>query len=784
MDLLFSYFSSIDFFAACTPVKLNPPQKPTDLTATAVSSSEIQLEWKDNSTDETGFKIERKLHSSGSWKEIAQPSANTRTYKDTNLDSNTTYDYRIRAYNNYGDSDYSNVASATTSAAIPQAPTNLAATALSSTQITLTWQDNSTNELGFKVERRKGLSGDWSEIVSLGQNIVEYQDDELDPNTTYYYKVAAYNNAGSSYSNEASVTTTEGVPAQPTNLVAKALSATQVKLTWQDNSTNETGFKIERKTGSSGSWNVVKQLSFNATEYTDEGLTPETTYYYRVVAYNSVGNSPSDEVQVMTLLVAPANLTAKSISYYEVELNWEDRSNIETGYIVERQTSGTTEWEKIKTLGENVTTYTDDTVTKGQTYKYRVAAYRDEGKSYSNEVSATVQQAWEERYGKENIDDRAYCVAQTDDGGYLVAGTTQTGPNNSDLYIMKIDSAGKNIWEKIYTTSKEGAPLTNDEVPSAMQRTSDGNYIIAGYSNSFGHGYEFYVVKIGGNGEKLWERVYGYGNGYAYDIQQTADGGYVVVGKEYNSRWCLRITKLDRDGNIQVDDTLAVFDRIELSYDFQAGYSVKQTPDGGYLAAGEVREGGAYYQPDCMYVWKFASNGDLQWEKGFTDAVSSVANSLDLTSDGGFVVAGQGLDTQNNKTVYVAKFNRYAFTDQQAADAGLQRVWSFTDGWSQHTDVAWSIKQTTDGGYIVAGDRTYGGKSDAMVYKLNASGGLEDGWIMQYGATDYSESGRAVLQTSDGGYIVVGYGNYFYNGVHYGDQFYVLKLDSKGYRGY
>lgn len=696
-------FIFLAFLVACGPVKLNPPQKPTELSATAISSSEINLAWNDNSTDELGFKIERKLHSSESWKEIAQTNANTTTYKDTNLDSDTTYDYRIRAYNNYGYSDYSNVASATTSAAIPQAPTNLAATALSSTQIKLTWQDNSTNELGFK---------------------------------------------------------------------------------------------IERKTGSSGSWIVVKQLGFNVTEYTDEGLTPETSYYYRVVAYNSAGNSPSDEVQVMTLLVAPANLTAKSISYYEVELNWEDNSNIETGYIVERQTSGTTEWKEIETLGENVTTYTDNTITKGQTYKYRVAAYRDEGKYYSNEISATVQQAWEMRYGKENVDDRAYCVAQTDDEGYLVAGITQTGPNNSDLYIMKIDSEGNKMWEKIYTASKEGTTLTNDEVPSAMQRTSDGNYIIAGYTKSFGPGdADFYVIKIDENGNKIWEKAYDWWqfryNEEAYDIQQTSDEGYIVVGRGHSSTDTrVIIMKIDGNGNMLSEDAFHSRAHVPTDWNYAVTYSVKQTPDGGYLAAGEVREGGAYYQPDCMYVWKFASNGDLQvvnsWEKGFTDAPSSAAHSLDLTSDGGFVVAGQGLDTQGNKTVYVAKFNSYAFTDQQAADAGLQRVWSFTDGESQHTDVAWSIKQTTDGGYIVAGDRKYDtlNISDAMVYKLNANGGLEGGWTMQYGATDYNESGRAVLQTSDGGYIVVGYGDYFYNGVDYKDQFYVLKLDSKGYRGY
>ncbi|NLH36640.1 MAG: fibronectin type III domain-containing protein [Thermotogaceae bacterium] len=693
------------------------------------------------------------------------------------MDSNTTYYYRVKAYNVAGDSGYSNEASATTSIGIPQAPTDLNATALSSTQIKLTWQDASTNETGFKVERKTGSSGSWSVVTQLGFNATEYTDEGLTPETTYHYRIKAYNAAGDSgYSNEASATTSIGIPQAPTDLNATALSSTQIKLTWQDASTNETGFKVERKTGSSGSWNVVKQLDFNTTEYTDEGLTPETTYYYRVKAYNAAGDSePSNEIEIMTLFAAPQNLTARSISYYEVELAWEDKSNIEQGYKVERREHGTSDWTEIKNLGANATVYTDDNAEKGKTYDYRVAAYKDVNASYSNEVSATVQQAWERRYGTTN-DDAAYCVAQTDDGGYLVVGSTLTSSNNNDLYIMKLDSAGSKKWEKIYTES------TYDEVPYAMQKTSDGNYIIAGYTtNSNGHGKDVYVVKIDVNGNKLWEKTHNFASNYdeeAYDIQQTSDGGYIVVGRGDNNGSRALVMKLDQNGN-KVEDS--VFQSMEYRseyWNYEAAYSVKQTPDGGYLVAGEVRSSD-YGKPDCIYIRRFNSYGGLQWEKGFTDTPSSYARSLDLTEGGGFVVAGQGLDDQSNKTVYVAKYNSYNFSTQDAADSGLQRVWKFTDGSTGHTDSAWSIKQTTDGGFIVTGDRTYNGKSDAMVYKLNSNGSLEGGWTKQYGATDYSDSGRAVLQTVDGGYIVVGYS--YAPGSQ--NEFYILKLDSKGYAG-
>ncbi|HOK33571.1 MAG TPA: fibronectin type III domain-containing protein [Fervidobacterium sp.] len=168
--MLITVLIFLALLVACGRVKFNPPQTPTDLNATALSSTQIKLTWQDKSTDELGFKIERKTGASGTWKETAEASANTETFTDTNLDSNTTYYYRIKAYNNFGYSGYSNEASATTSIGIPQAPTDLNATALSSTEIKLTWQDKSTDELGFKIERRTGASGTWEETAEASAN--------------------------------------------------------------------------------------------------------------------------------------------------------------------------------------------------------------------------------------------------------------------------------------------------------------------------------------------------------------------------------------------------------------------------------------------------------------------------------------------------------------------------------------------------------------------------------------------------------------------------------------
>ena len=556
-------------------------------------------------------------------------------------------------------------------------------------------------------------------------------------------------------------------PQPPTGLTAEALSSTQIKLTWQDKSENETGFKIERKLHSSTEWRETAEASANVTTYTDTGLDSNTTYDYRIRAYNSYGYSGYSNVASATTIMAapeaPTNLVAEALSSSEIKLTWQDNSTNETGYKVERQPSGMTNWEEIRILSANVTTYTDNTVTKGQLYYYRVAAYNDGGSSYSAEASATVQQAWERRYGISVKEDKAYCVAQTDDGGYLVAGTTQTSVNNTDLYIMKIASDGTKSWDRVYNE----ATYTGNEVPFAMQRTSDGNYVIAGYTSSFGHGDDFYVVKINESGNKIWEYAYhNVNDDQAHDIQETSDGGFVVVGKTYNpsvsTTWLILIMKLKADGTPQTDEFGNPIARQYGNYSYQVGYAVKEVSD-GYLIAGEARDSDGISH---MYVVKSGQAVDFQREIFLdNDSATSLARSLDLTDDGGFVIAGQGRDRNgtNAQTFYVAKFN-----------SAYEKDWEFTDGWSGHTDIAYSIKQTTDGGYIVAGERRYD-QSDVLVSKLNTAGTLEGGWTGQYGTTDYAETVRSVLQTTDGGYIVVGDSNY-----PAGYDFYILKLDSKG----
>jgi hypothetical protein len=299
------------------------PSDPSNLTASAVSSSQINLTWQDNSNNETGFKIQRATSSSGPWTQIATVGSNTYSYANTGLASSTTYYYRVLAYNSSGNSAYSNTASATTQsgggATIPSAPSNLSAAAASSSQINLSWQDNSSNETGFKIQRATSSSGPWTQIATVGANTSSYPDASLSASSTYYYRVLAYNSLGNSgYSNVANATTQSSgsttVPDAPSNLTANAVSSSQINLTWQDNSNNETSFEIWRYQAGDR-WITLPFQSANVTSYADEGLSPSTLYYYAVRAVNSVGvSSWSSLASATTLSGQSSDTTPPNVS--------------------------------------------------------------------------------------------------------------------------------------------------------------------------------------------------------------------------------------------------------------------------------------------------------------------------------------------------------------------------------------------------------------------------------------------------------------------------------------
>jgi hypothetical protein len=395
MKKLFSFIFVLSLAMYSLPaLAVAKPAAPTNLNAAAVSSSQINLTWTDNASNETNFYIERATTSPTTYVQIATVGANVTSYSNTNGAPNTKYYYRVRAHNSGGNSAYSNVANATTYDVAPAAPTSLYISNIGTSSLKLNWTDNSNNETAFYIYR--SIDGtNFSYLNSVASNTVIFFDSGLSYGTTYYYKVLAHNAIGdSAYSNAASATTLSS-PAAPSNLTVGTITTSSIAISWTDNSNNETAFYIYRSIDGTN-FSYLSSVASNTVNFTNSGLSGGVTYYYKVLAHNAIGDSAFSSVASATTIllspIAPSNLASMFISSSTglILLTWTDNSNNETGFEVERSVNDESNYVLLYTTGTNTTYYTDYAITSGNTYYYRVRAKNLAGFSaYTNTTSST-----------------------------------------------------------------------------------------------------------------------------------------------------------------------------------------------------------------------------------------------------------------------------------------------------------------------------------------------------------------------------------------------------------
>jgi large repetitive protein len=353
---------------------------PTAFTATAISKSQINLRWTDAAANEIGYQVERRLTSATVWGAAVPLAAGVSTYSDTTgLAAATSYTYRVSAIAPGGAMVSAATIAATTFAATA-VPTGVTATAFSSTQINLKWTDAATNEINYKIERRltSDTSGAWGDVATLPANTTAYNNTALTDTTGYTYRVSAVAPGGDLVSAAEVAATTFAPTAAPTGVVATAFSATQINLSWSDNATNETGYRISRRLTSVTAWTDLATIAANATSYNSTGLTAATGYAYRVSAVAPGGALVSaSEVTATTFAVtaAPTAFTATAISKSQINLRWTDAAANEIGYQVERRLTSATVWGAAVPLAAGVSTYSDTTgLAVATSYTYRVSA--------------------------------------------------------------------------------------------------------------------------------------------------------------------------------------------------------------------------------------------------------------------------------------------------------------------------------------------------------------------------------------------------------------------------
>ena len=378
--------------------------------------------------------------------------------------------------------------------------------------------------------------------------------------------------------------------------------------------------------------------------------------------------------------------------------------------------------------------------------------------NYSVNASEAFNIEWEKILGGSDYE-YGYSIQQTQDEGFILIGQkdyTCSGYMYDNCWILKFNKNGILEWQKTLGGC-------NDCFGKSIQQTEDGGYIVAGSSKT-SYDYDYLVVKLSESGDVEWQKTLGgSGNDYANSIQQTNDGGYIVVGS--SEAWYYGesstgnhgkrdywVIKLSASGVVEWQKSYGGSGNDEAN-------SVQQTLDNGYIIVGSAEStginsgdlGNIHGKKEC-WVIKLSENGTLQWEKPLGGSGEDSGASIKKTRDGGYIVAGR---TDSNDGD-VAEKNQYGGVDywviKLSSDGDIE--WEHTYGRNDYSDHANDIIQSKDGGYVVVGTSgTYDTLQRCWTIKLSESGIIE--WEKVTG-TNNNDDANSLTEMQDGGYVMVG----------------------------
>ncbi|MGZ3861919.1 MAG: T9SS type A sorting domain-containing protein [Bacteroidia bacterium] len=384
--------------------------------------------------------------------------------------------------------------------------------------------------------------------------------------------------------------------------------------------------------------------------------------------------------------------------------------------------------------------------------------------------------SWQKCLGGTN-EDIPYCVHQTKDKGYIIAGSTKSndvdvtfnhysGIPIEDFWVVKTDSTGNIKWQRSLGGSSK-------EVANSIVECREGGFVVAGYtesndgdvSNYLGGVSDVWVVRLDTSGNIKWQKTLGgAGEDGAEEIQQTADSGFVVIGWSdtphdtiTNHDFDFYLVKLDTGGNMQ-------WEKYHGGTGDDTPYSVTQTFDGGFVACGysQSNDGdvtghhGSLPYNDA-WVIKTDATGNLKWQRSFGGTGQEEATCIRQTKDSSYVFTGWATSTNGDVSGVHGSFDYWVVK----IDTGANIQWQTCLGGSS-VEQSYAIEQTTDGGYVVSGNvystngqvsGNHGGPTDFWVVKLDTAGVFQ--WQECLGGSNW-EASSFVEQTTDGGYILTG----------------------------
>jgi len=583
----------------------------------------------------------------------------------------------------------------------------------------------------------------------------------LNQGTTYYFRIAASNNKGTSQGDILSlVTKSKPLVSTEASTGVGVSSATfngnvnpgglntDAWFEWGIDSGLTTSNTTPLQAAGSGS------ISLTVT-YDQTGLNPATTYYYRISAANAAGVANGNILSFATSTPLPS-MTTGSVTYagmyvavveglvnpngYDSDAWFESGTDPNLSTFVTSTPIAVGAGTEYVSINQTLTNLSSDS-----TYYYRSAASNSEDTGVGDilnfsTLSSVVGTYWSKTFGGADHDSVGTIIPTADKGFFVVGFSYST---THICWAIKLAESGDIQWQKAYSAGS----------PYSAQQTADGGFIIAG-QKGIGQSSVLDVLKLDSSGNVSWYKLYGGGFEGARSVQQTSDGGYIVAGftwtyaGSYNDMWVL---KLSSDGTVEWEKSY------NLDSTYNVAYSIQQTSDSGYIVAGHLQ-----YTFGNAQVWvlKLTADGSVDWQKIYGTFNSEYAKKILQTGDGGYVVLVYNAQAINDR-IWVLKLDSSGNIEWQKGYGGAG---------------VGSIALTADAGFILAGSKKQDGtiNYDAMAAKLASNGDIE--WQKTYGGPA-SDGATSVEQIHDGGFVLAGYTQSFGAG---GRDFWILRLKDDG----
>ena len=344
------------------------------------------------------------------------------------------------------------------------------------------------------------------------------------------------------------------------------------------------------------------------------------------------------------------------------------------------------------------------------------------------------KKAWQKTFGGTELD-WGWSVQQTCDGGFIIAGETVSyGAGYYDAWLIKTDASGNKEWDKTFGGSmKDGA--------RSVRQTADGGYIMAGYADSYGYpGHDFWLIKTDSFGNYEWDSIFGGPSTDAgYSVKETLDGGFIITGyvTSYGEGgYDIWLIKTDSTGNEEWSRTFG-------GEDAEYGMCVNLATDGGYIITGFTASLGA--GGTDLWLVKVDASGNEEWNRTFGGAADDWGGCVCQTSDGGYIITG---DTHSfgpgGYDIWLIK-----------TDCDGYEEWNRIYGGADTDDTGYAVQQTCDGAYIVAGTQTSLNTGDTNIWFIETD---QEGYLlrdMTFGGVN-DDWAYAIEQTRDGDLVITG----------------------------